>query len=129
LSVIDKDEVGSELESAVRRAIGDTAAGAFEDGVRAVAKRLEQLCRYDTRPALLGERVQLNAAGQVELKLKTPWRDGSTHLVMSPLAFMRRLAAPATQPRLRQPMTASQPSIPAIGCPDWVAAGRPIRRT
>jgi Putative transposase len=33
-------------------------------------KRLEQLCRYITRPALSVERVQLNAAGQVELKLK-----------------------------------------------------------
>ena len=29
--------------------------------------RLEQLCRYITRPALSGERVQLNAAGQVVL--------------------------------------------------------------
>jgi hypothetical protein len=56
-------------------------------------KRLEQLCRYITRPALSDERVQLNAAGQVELKLKTPWRDGTTHLVMSPLEFMQRLAA------------------------------------
>ena len=39
-------------------------------------KRLEQLCRYITRPALSDERVQLNAAGQVELKLKTQfqWR-------------------------------------------------------
>ena len=43
-------------------------------------KRLEQLCRYITRPALSEERVQLNAAGQVELKLETPWRDGTTHL-------------------------------------------------
>jgi hypothetical protein len=86
-------------------------------------KRVEQLCHYDTRPALLGKRVQLNAAGQVELKLKTPWRDGTMHMVMSPLAFMRPLDAPATQPRLRQPMTASQPSIPAIGCPHWVVGG------
>jgi hypothetical protein len=38
-------------------------------------------------------RIQLNAAGQVELELKTPWRDGTTHLVMSPLEFMQRLAA------------------------------------
>ncbi len=39
-------------------------------------KRLEQLCRYITRPALSDERIQLNAAGQVELKLKTQfqWR-------------------------------------------------------
>ena len=62
-------------------------------------KRLEQLCRYITRPALSDERVQLNAAGQVELKLKTPWRDGTTHLVMSPLEFMQRLAARATEGR------------------------------
>jgi hypothetical protein len=53
-------------------------------------KRLEQLCRYSTRPALSNERVQLNAAGQVELKLKTPWRAGTTHLVMSPLEFKQR---------------------------------------
>jgi hypothetical protein len=72
-------------------------------GVRVEAhdrKRLEQLCRYITRPALSDERVQLNAAGQVELKLKTPWRDGTTHLVMSPLEFMQRLAALVPRPRL-----------------------------
>ncbi len=56
-------------------------------------QRLEQLCRYITRPALANERVQCNAAGQVVLKLKTPWRDGTTHIVMSPLEFMQRLAA------------------------------------
>lgn len=38
-------------------------------------KRLEQLCRAITLPALADERVQLNDAGQVELKLKTPLRD------------------------------------------------------
>jgi hypothetical protein len=44
--------------------------------------------------------VQFNAAGQVELKLKTTWRDGTTHLVMSPLEFMQRLAALVPWPRL-----------------------------
>jgi hypothetical protein len=63
-------------------------------------KRLEQLCRYITRPALSDERVQLNAAGQVELKLKAPWRDGTTHLIMTPLEFMQRLAALVPRPRL-----------------------------
>ena len=61
---------------------------------------LEQLCRYITRPALANERVQTNAAGQVVLKLKTAWRDGTTHLVMSPLEFMQRLAALMPRPRL-----------------------------
>ena len=36
----------------------------------------------------------------MELKLKTPWRDGTTHLVMSPLEFMQRLAALVPRPRL-----------------------------
>jgi len=44
--------------------------------------------------------VQLNAAGQVELKLKTPWRHGTTHLVISPLEFTQRLAALVPRPRL-----------------------------
>ena len=43
-------------------------------------KAQEHLCRYITshhitRPAL---RVQTNAAGQVVLEPKTPWRDGTT---------------------------------------------------
>ncbi len=34
------------------------------------------------------------------LKLKTPWRDGTTHLEMSPLEFMQRLAALVLRPKL-----------------------------
>ncbi len=63
-------------------------------------KVLERLCRYITRPALANDRVRCNAAGQVVLTLKTPWRDGTTHLVMSPLEFMQRLAALVPRPRL-----------------------------
>ena len=63
-------------------------------------KRLEQWCRYITRPALSDERVQLNTAGQVQLTLKAPWRDGTTHLVMTPLELMQRLAAVVPRPRL-----------------------------
>jgi Putative transposase len=61
--------------------------------------KLERLCRYITRPALANDRIKINAKGQVELKLKTPWRDGTTHHVMSPLEFMQRLAALVPRPR------------------------------
>ena len=54
----------------------------------------------DSDEARANERVQTNAAGQVVLKRKTPWRDGTTHLVKSPLAFMQRLAALVPRPRL-----------------------------
>ena len=41
--------------------------------------------------------MQLNAARQVELKVKTSWRDRTTHLAMSPLEFMQQLAALVTR--------------------------------
>jgi hypothetical protein len=87
------DNNGLTLHAAVRCAANDRQA-------------LEQLCRYITRPALANERAQTNAAGQVVLKLKTPWRDGTTHLVMSPLEFMQLLAAlvPSTTTSTRSPM-------------------------
>jgi len=53
-----------------------------------------------TRPALSKERVQCNTAGHVVLKLKTPWRDGTTHLGMSPPKFTQRPAALVPRPRL-----------------------------
>jgi hypothetical protein len=33
------------------------------------------------------------------LQLKSAWRDGTTHIVMSPLEFMQRLAALGPLPR------------------------------
>jgi hypothetical protein len=38
--------------------------------------------------------------GLLELKLKTPWRDGTTHLVMSPLEFMAASGGAGSAPRL-----------------------------
>jgi putative transposase len=72
-------------------------------GVRCGAhqrKELERLCRYITRPAIANERLKRNPAGQVVLQLKSPWRDGTTHIVMSPLELMQRLAALVPRPRL-----------------------------
>jgi len=34
------------------------------------------------------------------LTLKTPYRDGTTHIIMSPLEFLQRLAALVPRPRL-----------------------------
>jgi hypothetical protein len=36
--------------------------------------------------------VQRTAADYVLLRMKTPWRNGTTHPVMPPLEFMQRLA-------------------------------------
>ena len=63
-------------------------------------KELERLCRYITRPAIANERLKCDGAGNVVLQLKSAWRDGTTHIVMSPLEFMQRLAALVPRPRL-----------------------------
>jgi len=73
-------------------------------------QRMEQLCRYVTRPALANVRVQINSAGQVVHKLKTAWRDGTTHIVMSPLEFMLRLAARANEGCLSATRAATAPA-------------------
>jgi len=44
----------------------------------------EHLYRYITRPAIADERLKRNRAGQVVLQLKSAFRDGTTHIVMSP---------------------------------------------
>ena len=56
-------------------------------------------CRYITRPALTNARVSCNAAGLVVLNLKARRHDGTSHLVMSPLELMQRLAALVPHPR------------------------------
>jgi hypothetical protein len=63
-------------------------------------RELEQLCRYITRPAIAKARLSRTRTGQVVLRLKTPYTDGTTHVVMSPLEFLQRLAALVPRPRL-----------------------------
>ena len=49
---------------------------------------------------MAADRLALSASGQVRYQLKTPYRDGTTHIVLEPLDFMARLAALVPPPRL-----------------------------
>lgn len=60
--------------------------------------KLERLCRYIARPAIANERLALTCQGQVRYQFKTPYRDGATHGVFSPLDFITRLAALVPKP-------------------------------
>ncbi len=62
--------------------------------------KIERLCRYITRPAVALERLSLNARGQVVYRLKKPYDDGTTHIVMSPLELLEKLAAIIPRPRV-----------------------------
>jgi hypothetical protein len=63
-------------------------------------EKLEQLCRYVSRPPIAVERLALISSGQVRYTLKTPYRDGTTHIVLEPLDLLARLAALVPPPRM-----------------------------
>lgn len=58
-------------------------------------EKLERLTRYVSRPPVSVERLDLTAQGQVRYRLKTPYRDGTTHIVLEPLDFILRAVAGA----------------------------------
>jgi hypothetical protein len=55
--------------------------------------RLEELCRYLLRPPVAQDRLRLTGDGRIRLRLKTPWADGTRHLLFEPLEFLEKLAA------------------------------------
>ena len=74
-----------------------SAAGLFIV-IRWVAKinehaKLERLCRYIIRPAVSTKRLSLTRNSQVRYELKTPWRNGTTHVIFEPLDFISRLVS------------------------------------
>ncbi|XYI02256.1 transposase [Sorangium sp. So ce1128] len=62
-------------------------------------ERLEKLCRYGARPPFRLERLALLPDGRIATRLRRPRRNGATHLVLEPIAFMARLAAVIPPPR------------------------------
>ena len=61
-------------------------------------EKRERMCRYVSRPPVASERLALTASGQVRYALKTPYRDGTTHIVLEPPDLMARLAALPSPP-------------------------------
>ena len=53
--------------------------------------QLEKLCRTITRPAIANERLSMNERGQVIVRFKQPFRDGTTHVVLDPLDLMAHM--------------------------------------
>ncbi len=83
--------------------VGKVAGFSLHAGVAAKAherKKLERLCRYISRPAVSEKRLSLTPNGNVRYQLKTPYRDGTTHVIFEPLDFIARLAALVPKPRV-----------------------------
>jgi hypothetical protein len=61
--------------------------------------KLEKLCRYITRPAISEKRLSISSQGRVRYELKTPWRNGTTHVEWDSVDFIAKLAALVPPPR------------------------------
>ncbi len=62
--------------------------------------KLERLCRYIARPAISEQRLSMTNAGKVRYELKTPYKDGTTHVFFTPLDFIGKLVGLVPPPRL-----------------------------
>ena len=90
-------------DSAQAGAAGNAGGFSLHAGVAVRANQRnerERLCRYISRPALSEQRLSLTAGGKVRYQLKTPYNNGTTHVVFEPLDFLARLAALVPRPRV-----------------------------
>ena len=65
-------------------------------------RRLERLCRYVARPALAVDRLEARPDGRLAVRLKTRWRDGTTHILMERHELLERLVPLIPPPRAHQ---------------------------
>jgi hypothetical protein len=81
---------------------GKVGGFSLHAGVAAEAhesKKLERLCRYIARPAISEKRLSISPQGRVRYQLKTPWKNGTTHVEFEPVEFIAKLAALVPPPR------------------------------
>jgi hypothetical protein len=74
--------------------VGKVAGFSLHAGVATRAHerdKLERLCRYIARPAVSTKRLSLTRHGKLRYELKTPYSDGTTHILFEPLDFMYRM--------------------------------------
>jgi len=65
-------------------------------------RRLERLARYILRPPICLDRLEAQPDGRLSYKLKTQWRDGTTHILMGRHELLERLAPLIPPPRAHQ---------------------------
>jgi hypothetical protein len=63
-------------------------------------KKLENLVGYICRPAIATDRLYINGQGNVVVKLKKPFANGTTHFIYSPLEFIEKLVSLIPRPRI-----------------------------
>ena len=118
-SVLGRIGTGENQGSKVRRvgSFGTEAESAFKSGPLAATlagfslhaatfvkaenrDRLETLCRYLLRPPVSEKRLERRNNGDVLLRLKSEWSDGTFAMEFTPHEFIEKLIAIIPQPRI-----------------------------
>ena len=100
----------------------------FTNGKRAFAysRKLEHLARYVARPPVATERLSLTESGHVRYALKTPYRDGTTHVIFEPETLLPDLPRWCRSPRapgpaIRRVRAGGTPTGPGLSATqNWV---------
>ena len=61
---------------------------------------LERLIRNTARPSISTDRMSLTKTGDIKYELKKAWKNGVTHVVLSPHELIEKLSALIPQPRM-----------------------------
>ncbi len=105
VETVEEDEAGVEAKAVVPPRCVRQGGMSLHADVAVPARdrmRLERLCRYAARRPLALGRLEALADGRLAYRLKTPWRDGTTHVVMERRELLERLAPLIPPPRAHQ---------------------------
>jgi hypothetical protein len=120
---IDPDEVSADPEASPRvPAYGGMSLHAAVGVPARDRRRLERLIRYVARPPLAHDRLEKRSDGQLTLRLKTRWRDGTTHILMERSELIERLVPLIPPPRAHQ-VRYHGILAPCASQRDWIVPG------
>ena len=120
---VDPDELSADPDASPRvPAYGGMSLHAAVDVPARDRRRLERLIQYVARPPLAHDRLEKRPDGQLTLRLKTRWRDGTTHILMERSELIERLVPLIPPPRAHQ-VRYHGILAPCASQRDWVVPG------
>jgi len=100
---VDPDELSADPDVSPRvPAYGGMSLHAAVGVPARDRRRLERLIQYVARPPLAHDRLEKRPDGRLTLRLKTRWRDGTTHILMERSELIERLVPLIPPPRAHQ---------------------------
>jgi len=90
--VFTQQTLPDEGDEPLTTRVGNVAGFSLHAGIGTRAHerdKLRRLCRYIARPPVSTKRLSMTRNGRVRYELKTPWRNGSIHVMFEPLDFSK----------------------------------------